>query len=198
MVTQRTEAQTFARGSRVLDYWLAHAEGFHVRGGLLRRSRVEAVRVDPWSGRARSLVLRSLLHRRSDVPAEAVVEVDPFERTLVVGSEQRRRRRSVPRVAVPRPRVPAGAASVAAALAHAASRVRDSVRATTRAGAALVAYARPYAEAYARAARIVLRAYEAAGRRALASWAAEAHRRYRLLRASRELPPGVRRRPSAG
>jgi hypothetical protein len=181
MVTHETDAQTFARGSRVHDYWLAHAEGFRVRRGVLRRSRVEAVRLDPWSGRARTLVLRSLLHRRRAVAAEEVVAVDPFERVLVVETERHvtlpHVHVALPDVHLTLPRVP-----VSAGVRRLAPLV------------ALLGRARPYAHAYARAARLVLHAYAAAASQAFAVWMSELRRQLQLRQASRGLPPGVRRR----
>ncbi len=75
----------FRRGSNVLEYWLAHAEGFEVASGAGRRARVERVYVDPMRGRATELVVRSpgvgRSHRRI-LAADTVVAVDPFLRTL--------------------------------------------------------------------------------------------------------------------
>jgi hypothetical protein len=64
----------FPRGSHVLEYWLAHAEGFTVRS----RGPVEHVIVEPLYGRATALVVRSgRLRRRQVVSAAEVVAVDP-------------------------------------------------------------------------------------------------------------------------
>jgi hypothetical protein len=75
----------FRRGSNVLEYWLAHAEGFEVASGTGRRARVESVYVDPVRGHATGLVVRSSgvgrSHRRL-LAADTVVAVDPFLRTL--------------------------------------------------------------------------------------------------------------------
>jgi hypothetical protein len=69
----------FPRGSHVLEYWLAHAEGFTVRS----RGPVERVIVEPLYGRATALVIRSgVLRRREVVSAAAVTAVDPEARVL--------------------------------------------------------------------------------------------------------------------
>jgi hypothetical protein len=71
----------FPRGSHVLEYWLAHAEGFTVRS----RGRVERVIVEPLYGRATALVIRSgRLRRRQVVSAAEVTAVDPEARVLEV------------------------------------------------------------------------------------------------------------------
>jgi hypothetical protein len=79
------QPSVFRRGSNVLEYWLAHAEGFEVACGAGRRARVERVYVDPVQGRATDLVVRlpgvGRSHRRT-VAADTVVAVDPFLRTL--------------------------------------------------------------------------------------------------------------------
>ena len=81
----REQPTVFRRGSNVLEYWLAHAEGFEVASRRVRPPRVERVVVDPVRGRATGLIVRSFglgrSHRRI-VAADAVVAVDPFLRTL--------------------------------------------------------------------------------------------------------------------
>jgi hypothetical protein len=78
------QVTVFGRGSNVLDYWLAHAEGFEVLSGIGRRQRVERVLVDHVQHRATGLVVRSSRlpppRRRRVIPAEAVSAVDPFAR----------------------------------------------------------------------------------------------------------------------
>lgn len=72
-------ALVFPRGSHVLEYWLAHAEGFTVRS----QGTVERVIVEPLYGRATALVVRSgRLRRRHVVSAAAVTAVDPEARVL--------------------------------------------------------------------------------------------------------------------
>jgi len=69
----------FPRGSHVLEYWLAHAEGFTVRS----RGSVERVIVEPLYGRATALVVRSgRFRRRQVVSAADVTSVDPEARVL--------------------------------------------------------------------------------------------------------------------
>jgi hypothetical protein len=81
----REQPTVFRRGSNVLEYWLAHAEGFEVASRRVRPARVERVVVDPVGGRATGLIVRSFgvgRSRRRIVAADAVVAVDPFLRTL--------------------------------------------------------------------------------------------------------------------
>ena len=74
----------FPRGSHVLEYWLAHAEGFTVRS----RGPVERVIVEPLYGRATALVVRTgVLRRREVVSAAAVTTVDPEARVLELEEE---------------------------------------------------------------------------------------------------------------
>ena len=64
-------AYVFGRGSNVLEYWLARAEGFGVRAHGTRIGVVEDVVLDPTRGTASALVLSSrFLHRRRVVLAE--------------------------------------------------------------------------------------------------------------------------------
>ena len=71
----------FGRGSNVLEYWLANAEGFVVRSKGSRVGVVSRVVVDPVRGRASALVLSSrFLHRHRVVLAQAVEAVDPEAR----------------------------------------------------------------------------------------------------------------------
>src|SRR5690348_16753826 len=72
----------FERDSHVLDYWLAHCDGFAIaRNGV--RARVAGVVVDPADGRARSVLVRSAPGGRTRVvDAATVVAVDPFQKVL--------------------------------------------------------------------------------------------------------------------
>src|SRR5581483_1942793 len=73
----------FRRGSHVLEYWLAHAEGFAVSAHASRLGVVERVRVERSDGHARELVVRTpILHRRRRVAAASFVAVDPAARRL--------------------------------------------------------------------------------------------------------------------
>jgi hypothetical protein len=72
-------ALVFPRGSHVLEYWLAHAEGFTLRS----HGPVERVIVEPLYGRATALVVRTgRLRRREVVSAALVRAVDPTARVL--------------------------------------------------------------------------------------------------------------------
>src|SRR5438045_8723540 len=65
----------FPRGSTVLDYWLAHAEGLTVQP---LGARVEEVVVMPPVGRAEALIVRSrMTGRRKEIPAERIAGVGP-------------------------------------------------------------------------------------------------------------------------
>jgi hypothetical protein len=84
------DAPVFRRGSNVLDYWLAHAEGFVVASRSTRVGIVKRVVVDPVRGHADRLVVRTpLLRRRRVVPAEAITAVDPAARRLQVEQPER-------------------------------------------------------------------------------------------------------------
>jgi len=83
-------AYVFGRGSNVLDYWLARAEGFNVRARGSRIGVVEDVVVDPARGTASALVLSSrFLHGRRVVLARAVQAVDPEARLFELEVEER-------------------------------------------------------------------------------------------------------------
>lgn len=91
MATAVHDAQTFVQGSPVLAYWLAHSEGFRVRGSR-GRPVVDDILIEP-AGSVAALALRTqLLRRRRLVAADAVVAVVPAERILVVGRRARSRR----------------------------------------------------------------------------------------------------------
>jgi hypothetical protein len=82
-------AYVFGRGSNVLEYWLARAEGFHVRARGARLGVVEDVVLDPARGTASALVLSSrFLHRRRVVLAGAVEAVDPEARLFELEVEE--------------------------------------------------------------------------------------------------------------
>ena len=72
----------FSRGSTVLDYWLAHAEGLTIQP---LGARVEEVVVVAPIGRAESLVVRSRLTRRRRMnPADAIAAVAPSTGDLLL------------------------------------------------------------------------------------------------------------------
>jgi hypothetical protein len=98
----REQPAVFRRGSDVLEYWLAHAEGFVVASRRGRRARVERVVVDPVRGRATGLVVRSFgvgRSRRRILAADCVVAVDPFLRTLHLAHSRMERPRPGARAA---------------------------------------------------------------------------------------------------
>jgi hypothetical protein len=71
----------FERGSHVVDYWLAHSEGFTL-GKPSARRRVTGVLCDRHTGRAQTLYVESIRRRPRTVPARSVAAVDPFKRVL--------------------------------------------------------------------------------------------------------------------
>jgi hypothetical protein len=78
---------TFSRGSTVLDYWLAHAEGMTVQP---LGARVEEVVVTPRVGHAEALIVRSrVTRRRTSIPAEAIVAVEPSAGELLLDAPPR-------------------------------------------------------------------------------------------------------------
>ena len=81
----------FRRGSSVLEYWLAHAEGFEVASRGPAHERVERVLIDPVAGRPTGLIVRprvSRRRRRRLLPVDAVAAVDPFARRLHLERQQ--------------------------------------------------------------------------------------------------------------
>jgi len=77
-------ARRFNRSSAVARYWLAHCEGFRVRGPL--KGRVEQVVAAPDLQTAQALVVRTRGRRRS-IPVEAIDVVVPASREIVVAAE---------------------------------------------------------------------------------------------------------------
>jgi hypothetical protein len=78
----------FPRGSTVLDYWLAHAEGLTVQP---LGARVEEVVVTPPVGRAEALIVRSrMTRRRKEIPAERIAAVEPSTGQLLLEAAPRR------------------------------------------------------------------------------------------------------------
>ena len=145
----REQPTVFRRGSNVLEYWLAHAEGFEVASRSVRPARVERVVVDPVRGHATGLIVRFFGVGRSHsrmVAADAVVAVDPFLRTLHLAHSPRalppagvraaslvvagagRSRRTVARLP------PAASAGALAAWAWSAPRLRETSSVTAQYG----------------------------------------------------------------
>src|SRR4051812_42921893 len=132
----------FSRGSTVLDYWLAHAEGLTVQPlGV----RVEEVVVVAPVGRAESLVVRSrLTRRRKTIPAASIVAVAPSTGDLLLDAPEPRAPLRVPR---PSPeRVPAVGAHAAASAQRTHAGTQSAVAwlrpRAVRAGAASERYGR--------------------------------------------------------
>lgn len=89
--------RTFARGSTVLDYWLAHSEGFTVQP---LGARVERVVAAVPVGRADVLIVRSRrMRRRMSIPAASIAAVEPSSGRLLLDAETPHRGSS-PRLAV--------------------------------------------------------------------------------------------------
>lgn len=133
----------FSRGSTVLDYWLAHAEGMTIQP---LGARVEEVVVVAPVGRAETLVVRSrLTRRRKRIPADAIAAVAPSTGDLLLDPPEPRAPIRLPRPSPER---------VAAARGYAA----ESARLTKDGARSAVAWARPRAvhagEASARSTRV--------------------------------------------
>ena len=140
----------FSRGSTVLDYWLAHAEGLTIEP---LGARVEEVVVVAPVGRAESLVVRSrVTRRRKTIPAAAIAAVAPSSGQLLLDPPPPRAPRHLPR---PSPE------HIAAARARAAG-TADRTRAGTDAALVWlrprVARARAAAARYLRLAAVALAA----------------------------------------
>jgi hypothetical protein len=151
----------FARGSRVLDYWLARAEGFTVQP---LGARVEEVVVAHPTGEAEALIVRSRrTRRRRAIDAGAIAAVDPSRQQLLLAGPSRSQRA----------REAAGrrARTTAAGL-------RSAGRRTATGGSSAAAWTRPRASAAAQT--------SARGGRAALAWtlAAIAWLRPRLVAAT--------------
>ncbi|MES1246704.1 MAG: hypothetical protein ABUS54_03400, partial [Actinomycetota bacterium] len=83
---QQQRPGVFGRESNVLDYWLAHCEGF-----TIGKRPVTAVVIDPETRRARSLVVRRSRRRTQVVSADAIAAVDPSARVLHMARRRRTR-----------------------------------------------------------------------------------------------------------
>src|SRR3954468_6247277 len=72
----------FSRGSTVLDYWLAHAEGMTIQP---LGARVEEVVAAAPIGRAESLLGRSrVTRRRRAIPPDSIAAVEPSTGNLLL------------------------------------------------------------------------------------------------------------------
>jgi hypothetical protein len=96
-MAESARTPSFPRGSRVLDYWLVHAEGLtvHPTGAV-----VEEVVTGP-TGHAEVLIVRSrTTRRRKDIPAASIAAFEPSAGRLLLDA---RARRNVLRVLRPSP-----------------------------------------------------------------------------------------------
>src|SRR5436305_1894292 len=85
----------FVRGSTVLDYWLAHAEGLTVQP---LGARVEHVVVSAPVGHAESLIIRSrMTRRRRSIPADSIAAVAPSRGHLLLDVAELRTGPRIPR-----------------------------------------------------------------------------------------------------
>jgi hypothetical protein len=82
----------FERGNHVVDYWLAHCEGFKL-GKPTSSRQVAAVVCDQRTGRARMLVVKSGAGRPHTLSAAAIAAVDPFNKVLYLEPRAPRRTR---------------------------------------------------------------------------------------------------------
>ena len=88
MADVSVHTHVFTRGSTVLDYWLAHAEGLTVQP---LGARVEEVVLAPPVGRAQALRVRSRSGRLRTIPAEAIAAVEPSAGRLLLDGPRRGR-----------------------------------------------------------------------------------------------------------
>ena len=77
----RAREGLFERGSNVVDYWLAHCEGFKL-GKATSGKRVTGVVCDERTGHARTLFVESGLRKSHALPAQKIAAVDPFNKVL--------------------------------------------------------------------------------------------------------------------
>lgn len=85
----------FSRGSTVLDYWLAHAEGMTIQP---LGARVEEVVAVAPIGRAEALIVRSrMTRRRRSIPAESIAAVEPSVGHLLLDAAESGAGRRIPR-----------------------------------------------------------------------------------------------------
>jgi hypothetical protein len=131
----------FPRGSTVLDYWLAHAEGLTVQP---IGARVEEVVVTPRVGRAEALIVRSrMTRRRKEIPAERIAAVEPATGQLMLEPAPRRAPLRIPH---PSRDHLAVAGTTALRGGHAARiQVNTATRATRAGTAAAAVWLRPRA-----------------------------------------------------
>jgi hypothetical protein len=163
-------ARRFDASSPVARYWLAHCEGFRVRGPL--KGRVEAVVAAADLQTAQSLVVRTR-GRRRHVPVGAVDVVVPASREIVVDAQQ-----VEPAAAFARDQSRALARSGSRAVtAAAATTARVTPRAARSIGSVVKAIALLVVLAAGAVARVVVAAVALAGARLRADLQIAAERR---------------------
>jgi hypothetical protein len=96
-VHRRHTEGLFERGSNVVDYWLAHCEGFDL-GRSASGRHVTAVVCDRHTGHAHTLLVRSRTRRTRMVPAHAISAVDPFNKVLYLEPRATFIRKTVPHI----------------------------------------------------------------------------------------------------
>ena len=141
MANPTAQPRTFSRGSTVLDYWLAHAEGLTVQP---LGARVEEVVVKPPVGRAEALIVRSrMTRRRRKIPAASIAAVEPSAGNLLLDADA-----AGPGMHIPRPspeRIAAASAGAQRGGRYARTQVSDAARATGTGTLGAYAWARPKA-----------------------------------------------------
>jgi hypothetical protein len=141
MADVSARAPVFSRGSGVLEYWLAHAEGLTVEP---LGARVEKVVIAAPAGRAERLIVRSrMTRRRTEIPAESIAAVEPARGHLLLDTAAPRAPARVPR---PSPeRVAAARAGAARGGRAARTHAVDAARTTRSATVATASWVRPRA-----------------------------------------------------
>ena len=141
MANGTAQPRTFSRGSTVLDYWLAHAEGLTVQP---LGARVEEVVVRPPVGRAEALIVRSrMTRRRRKIPAASIAAVEPSAGNLLLDADAAGNGMHLPR---PSPeRIAAARAGAQRSGRYARTHVTDAARATGTGTLGAYAWARPKA-----------------------------------------------------
>jgi hypothetical protein len=141
MANPTAQPRTFSRGSTVLDYWLAHAEGLTVQP---LGARVEEVVVTPPVGRAEALIVRSrMTRRRRKIPADSIAAVEPSAGNLLLDADAASQGMHIPR---PSPeRIAAARAGAQRSGRYARTQVSDAARATGTGTLGAYAWARPKA-----------------------------------------------------
>jgi hypothetical protein len=146
MANVPAHTRIFSRGSTVLDYWLAHAEGLTIQP---LGARVEHVVVSAPVGRAEALIVRSrMTRRRRSIPVESIAAVEPSTGHLLLDTAEVA---AGPRVPRPSPELIAAARAGAARGGRVARTGAAGAARSTRAGTqSAVVWLRPRAAGAAR------------------------------------------------